>query len=79
MSEPLFQITPLSILIKYWKHSSFRPLQEDIIQSVLAGNDTLAQQIKAGESVESIAKSWVLPIENYKLKRKKYLLYKDFQ
>jgi ATP-dependent DNA helicase RecQ len=34
--------TPLSILQKYWKHSQFRPLQEDIIQSVLAGSDTLA-------------------------------------
>ena len=31
----------LKILIKYWGHSSFRPLQEDIINSVLNGNDTL--------------------------------------
>ena len=31
-----------NILIRYWGHSSFRPLQEDIIRSVLAGNDTLA-------------------------------------
>lgn len=30
------------ILIKYWGYSSFRPLQEDIINSVLEGNDTLA-------------------------------------
>ncbi len=29
------------ILIKYWGYSNFRPLQEDIINSVLAGNDTL--------------------------------------
>ena len=29
------------ILIKYWGYSSFRPLQEDIIQSVLEGNDTM--------------------------------------
>lgn len=34
--------TPLSVLQRYWKHSQFRPLQEDIIQSVLQGNDTLA-------------------------------------
>jgi ATP-dependent DNA helicase RecQ len=34
--------TPLSILQHYWKHSQFRPLQEDIIQSVLNGTDTLA-------------------------------------
>lgn len=30
------------ILIKYWGHSAFRPLQEDIILSVLNGRDTLA-------------------------------------
>lgn len=28
-------------LEKYWGYKSFRPLQEDIIRSVLAGNDTL--------------------------------------
>ena len=31
-----------AILEKYWKYSSFRPLQEDIIRSVLDENDTLA-------------------------------------
>lgn len=30
------------ILKKYWNYDSFRPLQEDIIQSVLNGKDTLA-------------------------------------
>jgi ATP-dependent DNA helicase RecQ len=30
------------ILIKYWGYSGFRPMQEDIIRSVLAGQDTLA-------------------------------------
>lgn len=30
------------ILQKYWKHSQFRPLQKEIIESVLAGKDTLA-------------------------------------
>src|SRR5476649_2238962 len=34
--------TPLSILTKYWHHDNFRPMQEDIIQSVLDGKDTLA-------------------------------------
>jgi ATP-dependent DNA helicase RecQ len=34
--------TPLHILEQYWKLPGFRPLQEEIIQSVLAGNDTLA-------------------------------------
>ena len=32
----------LKILVKYWGYSSFRPLQEEIINSVLSHNDTLA-------------------------------------
>ena len=35
-------MNPRNILIKYWGYSSFRPLQEEIIESVLAGKDTLA-------------------------------------
>lgn len=35
-------MTIQQILSKYWGYSVFRPLQEDIIQSVLDGNDTLA-------------------------------------
>ena len=34
--------TPLSILKKYWGYDAFRPLQDQIIQSVLEGKDTLA-------------------------------------
>jgi len=30
------------ILLKYWKHNSFRPLQKEIIDSVLDGQDTFA-------------------------------------
>ena len=30
------------ILVKYWGHSSFRPMQEEIIESVLEKKDTLA-------------------------------------
>ncbi|MEQ8704492.1 MAG: ATP-dependent DNA helicase RecQ [Phaeodactylibacter sp.] len=33
---------PIEILQQYWGYDSFRPLQEDIIQSVLDGKDTLA-------------------------------------
>ena len=31
----------LDILKKYWGYDAFRPLQQDIIESVLAGRDTL--------------------------------------
>ncbi len=34
--------TPSEILLKYWNYSSFRPLQEDIVNTVLNGKDTLA-------------------------------------
>jgi len=34
--------TALQILQKYWKHEMFRPLQNEIIDSVIAGNDTFA-------------------------------------
>ena len=32
----------LEILQKYWKHDNFRPLQKEIIDSVLSGQDTFA-------------------------------------
>ena len=39
MQQPL---EPLSILRQYWGYDAFRPMQEDIIRSVLDGRDTLA-------------------------------------
>jgi len=38
----IMQETIHKILTKYWGYAQFRPLQQDIIESVLAGNDTLA-------------------------------------
>ncbi|NQV03568.1 MAG: RecQ family ATP-dependent DNA helicase [Bacteroidia bacterium] len=35
-------MNPRQILLKYWGFASFRPLQEEIIQSILDGEDTLA-------------------------------------
>jgi len=34
--------TAKELLLKYWGHTAFRPLQQEIIGSVLAGSDTLA-------------------------------------
>jgi len=35
-------MTIQQVLMKYWGYAAFRPMQEDIINSVLAGHDTLA-------------------------------------
>ncbi len=34
--------SPVDILSKYWGYNTFRPLQEEIIESILTGHDTLA-------------------------------------
>ena len=39
---PLPPTEPLAILHKYWGYPAFRPMQDDIIHSVLDGHDTLA-------------------------------------
>lgn len=44
-----------------------------------AGNATLQKQIKDGISEEAIHKSWEPGIAKFKMIRKKYLLYKDFE
>jgi ATP-dependent DNA helicase RecQ len=35
-------LDPLKVLQEYWGHDAFRPMQEDIVRSVLRGDDTLA-------------------------------------
>lgn len=45
----------------------------------LAGTDELRNQIISGVSEEDIRKSWEPGLEQYKIKRKKYLLYPDFE
>ncbi len=39
---------PINILERYWNHTSFRPLQEDIITAVLEGEDTFVLMPTAG-------------------------------
>ncbi|MCC6838099.1 MAG: DUF1343 domain-containing protein [Bacteroidia bacterium] len=44
-----------------------------------AGNASLQQQIKEGKTEEQIRATWTEGIKEFKLVRKKYLLYKDFE
>lgn len=43
-----------------------------------SGNSELQEQLKAGLSEEEIRKTWQKELENFKIIRKKYLLYPDF-
>jgi len=45
----------------------------------LSGTDILMQQIKDGKSEEEIRKSWEPKLSEFKVIRKKYLLYEDFE
>ena len=47
--------------------------------SKLAGTDKLQKQIEAGLSEENIKESWQKELNDFKVIRKKYLLYKDFE
>ena len=50
------------ILTRYWGHTHFRPLQEDIINSVLEGKDTFVRdadikgviRTKDGDKIEGV-------------------------
>ncbi len=56
------------------------PEKEEFFSSffnLLAGNDKLQEQIKAGLSEEEIRMSWKTDLSAFKAKRKKYLLYTD--
>lgn len=47
--------------------------------NLLTGNDRLHKQIIKGESLASIRKDWQKDLAAYKVLRKKYLLYQDFE
>jgi uncharacterized protein YbbC (DUF1343 family) len=54
-------------------------LATDYFFNKLAGNATLMEQLKSGQSAASIRASWQPGLAAFKLMRKKYLLYKDFE
>lgn len=55
-------MTPVEVLRKYWGYDSFRPLQLDIIESVLQGNDTLGLlPTGGGKSITFQVPAMILP------------------
>ncbi|MEI6311203.1 MAG: DUF1343 domain-containing protein [Bacteroidota bacterium] len=52
---------------------------EDNFFELLAGTDELRQQIKQGLKANEIRASWQEPLQAYKMMRKKYLIYTDFE
>ncbi|SOE24150.1 Uncharacterized conserved protein YbbC, DUF1343 family [Spirosomataceae bacterium TFI 002] len=47
--------------------------------NLLMGNNWVIQDIKAGKTAEQIQSKWEKPLAEYKLSRKKYLIYPDFE
>lgn len=47
--------------------------------NTLAGTDQLKKQVMEGKTEEEIRQSWQVGLSSYKAKRKKYLLYTDFE
>lgn len=52
---------------------------QDFFFNKLAGNSTLMRQIKEGKTEEQIRNSWEPALSRFKVIRKKYLIYKDFE
>lgn len=69
----------LNIIIDAYKNF---PKKDEFFNSFykrLAGNDLLELQIKKGMSAAAIKATWQNDLNNFKLLRKKYLLYEDFE
>jgi uncharacterized protein YbbC (DUF1343 family) len=69
----------LEYLIKYYNLTSDKNTFFSNFFNTLAGNNKLMEQIKAGKSESEIRKTWQPELNEYKVKRKKYLLYPDFE
>lgn len=69
----------LSYIIEFYASSKQKDKFFIPFFNKLAGNGLLMEQLKAGTSEEIIRQSWQPGLEIFKAKRKKYLLYPDFE
>jgi uncharacterized protein YbbC (DUF1343 family) len=71
----------LKYLLDFYKKSNFKEkfFSKAAFFDKLAGTDQLRKQIIAGKTEKQIRDSWKEELREYKIMRKKYLLYKDFE
>ncbi len=76
-------IKSLKEIYLFWLQGAYDDLKRDDFFdqnfNFHAGNDKLQQQIKSGATEDEIRKSWQSEIAGFKVIRKKYLLYPDFE
>ncbi|MFV0345173.1 MAG: DUF1343 domain-containing protein, partial [Bacteroidales bacterium] len=80
-NEPLSHRFTLKYLVDFY---SKNPQKDKFFTSTsffnkLAGGDKLLQQIKSGMTADEIEASWKPALDKYKIMRKRYLLYADFE
>lgn len=79
VSDSLSSGIHLEILIDAYRNFPDKKIFFNSFFNKLAGNDILQKQIVSGKSVAEIKASWQSDLQQYKIVRKKYLLYQDFE
>jgi len=79
--DPQQQTFTLKYLIDFYKKAPFKNtfFSRPEFFDKLAGTDELRKQIVAGQTEEQIRDSWAEDLRAYKIMRRKYLLYPDFE
>ena len=79
--DPVGAKFTLTYLLDFYTKSDFKAsfFSRPTFFDKLAGTDQLRKQIIAGQTEKQIRDSWKEELAEYKILRKKYLLYKDFE
>lgn len=79
VTDTLDEGIQLDIIINAYNNFPQKELFFNSFFKKLAGNDLLQIQIKQGYTAKQIKSTWQADLDNFKLIRKKYLLYQDFE